>query len=184
MARVHILGASGSGTTTLGAALCTRQGWTHFDVDDYFWVKTDPPYTEVRPTLERQAMLGAALAGAADWALSGSMCGWGDGFIGYFDLVVFLLVPTALRRQRLIMREAGRYGRDTIAAGGPRHDSFTAFMAWAEQYDDGPADMRSRTMHEAWLAQLPCPVLRLEGERDVEQSVRAVERSLRPKPSG
>jgi adenylate kinase family enzyme len=35
--RVHIFGASGSGTTTLGRTLAERLGVRFFDGDDYFW---------------------------------------------------------------------------------------------------------------------------------------------------
>jgi adenylate kinase family enzyme len=48
MRHVHILGASGSGATTLGAALAQRLGFTHLDSDDFFWIKTDPPYVTPR----------------------------------------------------------------------------------------------------------------------------------------
>ena len=41
--RIHILGASGSGTTTLGRALAARLQCPHFDTDDCFWLPTDPP---------------------------------------------------------------------------------------------------------------------------------------------
>jgi hypothetical protein len=37
---------------------------------------------------------------------------------------------------------------------------------------------RSRAMHEAWLAALPCPVLRLEDTDDVETRLKAVLASL------
>ena len=40
MQRIHILGASGSGTTTLGRALAERLQCRHFDTDDYFWLPT------------------------------------------------------------------------------------------------------------------------------------------------
>ena len=36
--RIHILGAAGSGTTTLGRALAERLQCPHFDTDDYFWL--------------------------------------------------------------------------------------------------------------------------------------------------
>jgi hypothetical protein len=42
--RIHIFGASGSGTTTLGAAIADRYGYAHLDVDQYFWMPTDPPF--------------------------------------------------------------------------------------------------------------------------------------------
>ena len=42
--RIHILGASGSGTTALGQALAEHLRCPHFDTDDYFWLPTDPPH--------------------------------------------------------------------------------------------------------------------------------------------
>ncbi len=33
--RLHIFGASGSGTTTLARALAKRCGWLHLDTDDF-----------------------------------------------------------------------------------------------------------------------------------------------------
>jgi len=52
---VHITGASGSGTTTLGRALAERLGWMHLDTDDFYWLPTDPPYREKRPAETRLA---------------------------------------------------------------------------------------------------------------------------------
>lgn len=43
---IHILGASGSGTTTLARALAVKTGYAHFDTDDYFWLPTKVPFTE------------------------------------------------------------------------------------------------------------------------------------------
>jgi adenylate kinase family enzyme len=42
--RVHIVGASGSGTTTLGKALAARAGCAHLDTDEFFWMPTEPPF--------------------------------------------------------------------------------------------------------------------------------------------
>ena len=47
--RIHILGASGTGTTTLASAIAAKHGHRHLDIDDFFWVPTDPPYREIRP---------------------------------------------------------------------------------------------------------------------------------------
>ena len=175
MHRLHILGASGSGTTTLAAMLCARHGWAHVDTDDVFWLPTDPPYTNIRPREERVALMRSLLDAASDWIVSGSMCAWGDVFIPRFDLVVFLTAPTEERIRRLTLREAGRYGPGGIEHGGKMHDAFVEFMAWTAQYDDGEATMRSRALHEAWLAALPCPVLRLDGTRTLAALVGEVE---------
>ncbi len=176
--RVHILGASGSGTSTLAAALAAAHGHRHLDTDDFFWLPSDPPFQHRRPHDERLATLGAALAETPRWVLSGSLCGWGDPFIPEFELVVFLLVPTATRLARLRARERARYGAEAIAPGGPLHKASVEFLEWAAGYDAGDPEMRSRAMHEAWLAGLPGPVLRLEGDRPVVEQLERVEASM------
>jgi adenylate kinase family enzyme len=166
--RIHLTGASGSGTTTLGRALAERLGVPHFDTDGYFWLPTEPLFQEQREVLERIAMLSTDLDRRDGWVLSGSLMGWGDVFIPSFDLVVFLSVPSAVRLARLRERERQRYGAK-IEPGGTQHEGHTAFMDWAAGYDDGNFTGRSRQRHEQWLAGLPCSVVRLEGEESVEE---------------
>jgi adenylate kinase family enzyme len=159
--RVHILGASGVGTTTLASALARRLDCPHLDTDDYFWLPTRPPFTHRRPAPERHALLEADLARHAGWVLSGSLCGWGDVFIPRFHLVVFVTLPRTIRLARLMERERQRYDAAAIAPGGTLHSAHQGFMAWAAAYDEGGLDVRSLRMHEQWLAGLPSPVLRV-----------------------
>ena len=170
--RIHLVGASGSGTTTLGRALAQHLDCLHRDTDDYFWVPTDPPFEKIRPVEQRHALLGPDLAGDA-WVLSGSLCGWGDVYVPCFDLVVFLSAPPEVRLGRLRARERERYG-SKVEPGGPLHGKYEAFIAWAASYEDGSPVERSRRMHAAWLAELACPVLRLEGTDDPETCLRTV----------
>src|SRR5690349_3503998 len=102
-AHIHITGASGSGVSTLGAALAERLGAPQFDVDDFFWMPTDPPFTDKRPVAERLALLEERLVGDR-WVLSGSLVGWGDPLTRRFDLVVFLYTPADIRMARLRAR--------------------------------------------------------------------------------
>lgn len=161
--RLHILGASGSGTTTLGRALASQIGCPHFETDDYFWESTTPPFQKPRPREDRQTRLAAALAENTAWVLSGSLCGWGDHFIPLFDSVVFLTAPTEIRLARLQERERQRYGAGEIAAAGRMYESHMKFLSWASEYDTGGTGMRSRQLHEEWIQRLNCPVLRLDG---------------------
>jgi adenylate kinase family enzyme len=175
--RIHLVGASGSGTTTLGRSLARHLGCPHFDTDHYFWFPTDPPFEKIRPVEARRAMLGPDLARDA-WVLSGSLCGWGDVFIPRFDLVVFLSVPSDVRLARLRERERERYGEEAIAPGGRLRAKYEAFIAWAASYEEGSPVERSRRMHEEWLAKLPCPVLRLEDTDDIETRMKTIGRTL------
>jgi adenylate kinase family enzyme len=169
--RLHVVGASGSGTSTLAAALAAHLGLVHLDIDDFFWEPTNPPYERARERAARQQLLGAALERHPGWALSGSLCGWGDLFIPRFEVVVYLLVPTPVRMERLAARERQRYGADAVAPGGWRSEASREFLEWAARYDEGGLDLRSRARHDAWLADLPCPVVRLEGDRPVSRQV-------------
>jgi len=172
--RIHITGASGSGTTTLGGALAAETGALQLDTDDVYWLPTDPPFQEKRQIPDRLALLEDAFGQTDRWLLTGSLIGWGDPLIPRFDLVVFLLIPLALRLERLRTREVERYGAAALAPGGPMHVAYQAFLDWAEAYDTGTQVSRNRQAHEAWLARLPCPVLRIEGDTTVEDRVRRV----------
>lgn len=179
--RVHILGASGSGTTTLAKALATHLGCPHYDADSYFWLPSDPPFQHIRDVEPRRVMLSADLEKPGGWVLSGSLCGWGDIYILLFDLVVFLWIPHDLRMARLAAREVARYGAEAIGPGGAMHAGSVGFLKWAVGYDEGGLETRSLRIHNDWLATLPGPVLHLEGDATVEANLAAV---LRVLPTG
>ncbi len=176
--RIHIVGASGSGTSSLAVEMATRYGHRHLDTDDYFWLQTVPPYREKRPREERLALLRQASRDSKSWVLSGSLCGWGDPFISEFEVVVFLAVPTPVRLARLRVRESERYGQHAIASGGELHGAHMEFLDWAGRYDTGGLEMRSRALYEAWLATVSCPVMRREGDRSAGEQLERIEASL------
>lgn len=170
---IHILGASGSGTTTLAKALSEKLGYAHFDTDDYFWLITDPPYQDKRSVEDRKALLLKSLQESECWVLSGSLCGWGDVFIPMFDLVIYMRLHHDTRMDRIMAREVERYG-DEIKPGGKMHENHLIFINWAAKYDQGDMEIRSRQLHEAWLQELACPILRIEEDIDVEEKVNRV----------
>ena len=177
--RIHILGASGSGTTTLGRALSQAMGCAHFDTDDFFWYATDPPYQHQRPVPERQKLLSESLNGTASWVLSGAMCGWGDFAIPMYDLVVFMSLPAELRLERLAKRELEDVGPGIHDPSSPLHAGYVEFMEWAAGYESRGPEIRSKAQHEQWLPALPCPVLRLEGPAEVDENLTAVMEAIR-----
>ncbi|MFT4171931.1 MAG: AAA family ATPase [Rhodocyclaceae bacterium] len=174
MKRIHILGASCCGTTTLGRALAQTMAASHLDTDDFFWLPTDPPYRMSRPAPLRLALLRDAMDAAPSWVLSGSMCPWGDSLMPRLDLVVFLTASTELRLARLRAREIARYGEAILAPGGAMHAHHEAFIAWAANYDNGGLDKRSRARHEEWITRLACPVLRLPGDMPTADQLAAI----------
>jgi adenylate kinase family enzyme len=173
MPRIHILGASGSGTTTLGAAVAGLLAVPHLDTDVFFWLPTDPPFTTRRPLPERLALLRERLSPAGGWVLSGSAVGWAKPIEPLYDLIVYLRLDPAIRMERLRQRERARYGR-RIELWGDMADTNTKFLAWAAAYDTAGLEQRSRAAHEAWLAGQTAAMLRLDSSEPVEELARAV----------
>lgn len=70
-----MLGAAGSGTSTLGAALAAALGAAHVEADALLFLPSDPPYAALRPVADRTALLEAALPAAQPRVLSGCVAG-------------------------------------------------------------------------------------------------------------
>src|SRR5258705_5514057 len=117
--------------TSLAVAMAASFGNRQLDTDDFFWMRTGPPFWEKRPHEERPALL-----------------------IPQFELVGFLVVPTPVRLARLRARAVARYGRPAIAPGGRLHAAHVEFIESAGRYDAGDLEMRSHPLHEAWLTAL------------------------------
>lgn len=174
---LHIFGASGSGTSTLGRKISDALGFRFMDTDDYFWMPTDPKYTTRRPRDERLAMMRSDIENAENVVLSGSLSGWGDPLIPYFTLAVRLHTDTAVRIERLKRREHEAFG-SRIDEGGDMHRAHLDFLAWAAAYDTGGLNMRSRAEHDAWQKQLRCPLLELDGNTAPDENLRHIRNAL------
>ena len=124
MARIHIVGAPGVGTSTLGAALASRLGHPHMGADALFWMLTDPPFTMRRPADDRHALLLKLLPVTPRWVFSGSALKWAASLEPFYDLIVFLRIDPAARMERR-RREAARDGA-WIDAGGDMADASAA----------------------------------------------------------
>lgn len=165
--RIHLTGASGTGTTTLGAALAVVLDAAHLDADEFYWLPSDPPFQHKRAAEQRLAALHAGLQAAPRAVLSGSIVGWGPDVEDAFDLIVFLQLDSAIRVERLRQREMARLGH-----------ADPAFLEWAAQYDVGPPEGRSLAKHQRWLAARRCPVLTLAGDLSVAERVARVREAI------
>ena len=175
--RIHIFGASGSGTTTLANALEQELDYKHLDADDYYWKKTDPPFQEKVPLLDRSTSLMSAIDQYENTVVSGSLVSWGEHWKDVFDLAVFLLIPPEIRIERLIKREVERYG-ERLKTDPELIETSRAFIQWAKKYDDPCFEGRSITQHNKWIESLKCKVLEIKGDTSVNTRVEQVRKEL------
>ena len=174
---IHILGPSGSGTTTVTKALSKKYNLAHFDADNYFWKPTKPPYQHLRSIEERQQLLKEDLKNEPRWIISGSFCGWGDIFRDEFDLVIYLWTPINVRLRRLKSREQQRFG-SAVLPGGKMFERHQKFLDSAARYDYDQNEFRNKRTHEEWMQKLNCPVLKIEGEKKVKEIVSIIEAKI------
>ncbi|NNU81273.1 hypothetical protein HMH01_12580 [Halovulum dunhuangense] len=172
--RIHVTGAAGAGSTTLGRALAARLGLTHHDTDDYHWLPTPVPFAAARPVPERVRLMEEAFLTQPGWVLSGSVAEWGEALSDRFDAIVFLRAPRDLRLERLRLRETQRHGVEALVDGGPHFLAMEAFLAAAARYDEAGGKGRNLWTHRAWLARQACPVIESDGARPVEAQLSAV----------
>lgn len=159
---IHIFGASGSGTTTLGKRIVDELGFSLMDTDDYFWLPTDPPYISKRPVEERINMMLQDINDARNVVISGSLTDWGDLLIPYFTLAIRVNTDTDVRIERIKQRERKHFGT-RIDENGDMYEDYLAFIEWAKKYDEGDTSIRSKKKHDEWQGLLQCELIEVDG---------------------
>lgn len=174
---IHIYGASGSGTSTLGRYISDKLGYFFMDTDDYFWEMTNPPYTTKRNIADRLAMMKKDIREKKNVVISGSLVDWGDELIPLFSLAIRLETDTKVRIERLKKREREKLG-NRIDIDGDMYDHHQKFLSWAAEYDDGGIDMRSKAKHDKWQKQLSCKRVVLDGNSPLNLNFKLIEQYL------
>ena len=174
--KIHILGPTSSGTSTLGKAIAEKYKIPCFDSDDIIWVKSDPPFTQTRERDERIKILEDILKNNESFVLSGAVRSWGD-FIGPFlDVVIYKYVDQETRIKRLIERETIRFG-DRILPGNDMYENYIKLIEYTEKYETGGMEIRSKKSHLFWINNLKCKVFTIDGNYTQEDELKiAVEK--------
>ncbi|WP_241331604.1 AAA family ATPase [Chryseobacterium arthrosphaerae] len=172
--RIHIFGASGSGVTTLGKALSEQLNIEYFDSDDFFWLKTEVPFTEKQNPEIRNTTVSDILHTTDSWIFGGSIIHWGENIFPPFDLVIFLYLPPEIRMERLRKREFERYGEE-ITVNPERAVKSEEFLEWAKDYDhDTGIANRTLNAHREWLTGIDVPLLEISGNYPVSDKINII----------
>lgn len=174
---IHIYGASGSGTSTLGKAIAKQLGYTFMDTDDYFWVPTNPKYTTKRNVTERLQLMNKDISQSDKIVISGSFVDWGDELIPYLTLAIRVVTDKEVRIKRLKEREKEHFG-SRIEPGGDMYENHMEFLAWAAAYETGDISMRSKAKHDEWEKLLLCKKITVNGEDSLEHNLEIVKKAI------
>ena len=171
--KIHLLGPSCSGTSTLGKLIAEEYKIPWYDSDDIFWIKTDPPFTHKRDINERIKLLESIFESNNSLVLSGSALKWGNSIKKLLDIVIYKYVDQNIRIERLLAREKQRYG-NRINPGNDMYQIHKEFVEWAKKYETGGMDMRSRKSELEWIKDLDCKIIMLEENKTPEEELKIV----------
>lgn len=177
MSKIHVLGASGSGTTTTAQALSQKLGYVHLDTDNYFWEPSEIPFTKKREIKERIKLLENDLQKNKNVVLSGIFYPWGDELTKYFDEFIYVETDRNIRKKRLIEREYKMFGKRMLK-GGDMNAQFKRFLKWAMNYEENVNDDIGQEKTEQWLSNCKKKIIRVDGSQPVEQIIKKLENEL------
>lgn len=171
MRRVHVVGTSGSGKTTVAAAIAGRLGVPHVELDALHWL----PGWQERPREEFRARLSEVTA-LDGWVVDGNYrVRAGDLLWGRADTVVWLDLPRWTVLRQVTARTFRRWWTGEVLWGTNRERLSTALFTrdsilwWAwTTYD------RRRREYEAALAHVPFRVHRLRSRAEVDAFLAAL----------
>lgn len=173
-----ILGPAGAGKTTLGRLVARELGIAFLDIDDHIWRwDTKRPYTVMYPRQEKIERLMTAVQAAGEFVMAGSMNSFHEHFDPLFLLAVYLTADEKLRVERVHCRELEEFG-SRIMPGGDMHREHQAFLADVSGYERGVVSC-NRQQHEAWLSELKCPILYLDGGNDLSENMKKAAEAYR-----
>mgnify|MGYP000915209234 CR=1 FL=1 len=159
---IILLGANGSGKSTLGRELASVLNFAHFDVEDYYFYRTEVPYTAERPHHERNELMLSDMKKYGSYVVSGDVSGWGDEFLSAFELAVLLKTPKDIRMKRIEEREYARWG-DRVLEGGDMYESQQNFRSFVANRDIAELEQRAE--------KYPCPVIELDSTDDMHINI-------------
>ena len=155
---IVICGPNGSGKSTLGRALAGALGYRLMDAEDYYFPDPQSAYSMSRTREEVRTLLLEDMNRYGQFVLVSVNGDWGEEINARCGLVVWLDAPLELRLERVKQRTLDRFGERALP-GGDLYEQEEAFHAFAAA--------RSVERIERWLDTVSCPVLRLDGTREI-----------------
>ncbi|MCL2462008.1 MAG: AAA family ATPase [Defluviitaleaceae bacterium] len=154
---IIVFGANGAGKTTIARELARILNYRHMDIEDYYFEKSEVPYTVARSREDCLSMMLADIEKYRAFVLSAVTGDFGGAITRFYELGVYVSAPLELRMERIRRRAYEQYGK-RVQAGGDMHEREAEFLDFAAS--------RPLEKIERWAETLTCPVIRIDGTVD------------------
>lgn len=157
---IIIMGLNGSGKSTICGKLADLLNYKRMDVEDYYFLDSDIPYTKSRTHEEVKQLMLDDIKIYHNYVLSSVGCNWGSEIVSTYKLAILLYAPLQVRLKRIKQREITRFG-NRVLEGGDMYESQKRFhdMVVSRSAEDIKQQAYSLT----------CPVLEINATLPVKE---------------
>ena len=161
---IMVCGLNGSGKSTLGAALADALGYHFIDNENLFFTRTaqNEPYANPRTREEAEVLLAEEVRRHENFVFAAVRGDYGAAVLPLYRLAVLIEVPKDIRMQRIRHRSFMKFG-ERMQPGGDLYASEEEFFRFAEAREE---DYVLR-----WVQTLPCPVIRVDGTKPIDENL-------------
>lgn len=164
---IHVMGASGSGTSTMGEFLAEKLDFNLIESDFYKWQQTDPPFQKMRPIEESNSLLMEQINRRENLIITGSLHANPVTF-PYIDLIIYLSCPTRIRLKRVKNRDI-LLGRNSLEAEGDIKENFLGFLELAKNYNKKDLNIRSKSSQNHVIKMSNAKVIKIQTNRKLSK---------------
>lgn len=162
---IIVFGLNGSGKSTTAREIAKLLNYKHMDIEDYHFIKSDIPYTKERTREECLKMMLEDIKEHENFVLSAVTGDFGDEIESLYELGVFLTAPHSTRIERVKQRGLGKFG-DRVKKGGDMYQANEKFMNFITS--------RTHTGIEKWIESISCPIIHIDGTRDIIENTNLI----------
>ncbi len=167
MPHILICGPNGAGKSTLGRCLSPLLSYPFFDIEDYYFPKTDPerPYQTQRPQSEVHSLLFADMQKAANSIVASVRGNIGAPAISLLTHVICITISKEESLRRVKERSYQKFGTRALPDG----DLYESEEAFFRLVKNRPADLTQK-----WLDTISLPILYIDGFAPPDDNAKAV----------
>lgn len=162
---IIIIGLNGSGKSTICRELAQRLNYKCMDVEDYYFLDSDIPYTVSRTRGEVEKLIIDDIERFPNYVLCSVNCNWCSKITDTLRLAVLLSAPLAVRMERIKQREVARFG-ERVLEGGDMYESQKRFHAFVAARS--PEDVKESAKV------LNCPILEINATSPIDEIVERI----------
>lgn len=159
---IIITGLNGCGKSTVCRLLAEKLNYFPIDVEDYFFIKSDIPYSKFHTHEQTKGLMLEDILKHKNYVMATVNCDWGDEITSTYKFAVVLKAPLDIRMKRIEEREYRKFGNRVLNGGGLYESQQKFHNKVLKRADEHMAKQ---------MQYITCPVLELDATRPLQDTV-------------